>query len=106
MKCVRVVDLTKPQIAFEDLITTSEKISQSYKKTILAEGEIMVALRGEIGLVATVPKELEGFNLTRGVARIAPKKPSASKTTTATTSPSGRRRRWGNFVKFGQARRT
>ena len=72
VKCVRVVDLTKPQIDFEDLITTSEKISQSYKKTILIEGEIMIALRGNIGLVASVPKELEGSNLTRGIARISP----------------------------------
>ena len=74
VKCVRVVDLTKPRIDFDQLITTSEKISQSYKKTILCEDEIMVALRGEIGLVAAVPKELEGSNLTRGIARIAPKK--------------------------------
>ncbi|MDA7502722.1 restriction endonuclease subunit S [Akkermansiaceae bacterium] len=73
VKCVRVVDLTKPRIDLSELITTTEKISQSYKKTILTEGEIMVALRGMIGLVATVPRELEGSNLTRGIARISPK---------------------------------
>jgi type I restriction enzyme S subunit len=73
VRCVRVVDLTRPRIDFRQLITTSHEISQSYKKTILAHGELMVALRGEIGLVAAVPKELEGSNLTRGIARIAPK---------------------------------
>lgn len=74
VRCVRVVDLTKPQMDVREMITTTREISRSYKRTILVEGEIMVALRGEIGLVARVPKFLEGSNLTRGVARIAPKR--------------------------------
>ena len=74
VKCVRVVDLTKTEIDLAELLTTSEEISQSYKKTILAKGEVMVALRGDIGLVSEVSAELEGSNLTRGIARIAPKR--------------------------------
>lgn len=74
VKCVRVVDLTKPEIILDQLITTTEEISRSYKRTILVEGEIMIALRGEIGLLALVSKSLEGSNLTRGIARVAPKK--------------------------------
>ncbi len=73
VKCVRVVDLTKPKIIISELITTTEEISRSYRRTILVEGEIMIALRGEIGLLALVPKSLEGSNLTRGIARVAPK---------------------------------
>ena len=74
IKCVRVIDLTKAKIDHLALITTTPEISRSYKRTILEEGEIMVALRGDIGLVALVPAELAGANLTRGIARIAPKR--------------------------------
>jgi type I restriction enzyme S subunit len=69
--CVRVVDLTKPVMSLDEMITTTEAINKSYKKTILETGEIMLALRGEIGLVRVVPDELKGCNVTRGIARIA-----------------------------------
>ena len=70
--CVRVVDLTSGSLDRETFIKTSESISQSYKKTILESGELMVALRGVIGLTRAVPKGLVGCNLTRGIARISP----------------------------------
>ena len=72
--CLRVIDLTKDEIIVDDLITTSEKISNSYKKTILEEDELMIALRGVIGHTRIVTKNLVGFNLTRGIARVSPKK--------------------------------
>lgn len=53
------------------MITTSQKISASYSRTVLAEGDVIIALRGEIGRAALVPKALEGANLTRGVALLA-----------------------------------
>lgn len=71
--CVRVVDLTKQKIIRSEMITTTDEISRSYKKTVLERDEIMLALRGEIGLVRMVPDDLVGCNLTRGIARIAPK---------------------------------
>ncbi|WP_109316260.1 restriction endonuclease subunit S [Pseudovibrio ascidiaceicola] len=70
--CVRVVDLTKADLNPTEMITTSEEISQSYRKTVLQLGELMLALRGEVGLVRKVIENLVGANLTRGVARIAP----------------------------------
>jgi type I restriction enzyme, S subunit len=74
VSCVRVVDLTRREIRLEHMVTTTQEISQSYKKTILEEGELMIALRGEIGLVTLVSEKLAGCNLTRGVARISPNK--------------------------------
>ncbi|WP_108422848.1 restriction endonuclease subunit S [Flagellimonas amoyensis] len=71
--CVRVVDLTSFKLDVSNMIKTSKKVSDSNKKTILEENEIMLALRGEIGLVRLVEKELVGANLTRGVARISTK---------------------------------
>lgn len=69
--CVRVVDLTKRVLSTDDMITTTPEINHSYRKTILEPGEIMLALRGKIGLVRMVSEDLEGCNLTRGIARIA-----------------------------------
>ncbi|MEZ8241614.1 restriction endonuclease subunit S [Vibrio tasmaniensis] len=70
--CVRVVDLSKNTLNPIDMIKTSDEIHKSYKKTILCEGELMMALRGEIGLVKKVTPELIGANITRGLARLSP----------------------------------
>lgn len=76
--CVRVVDLAHRHPTPEHMITTTKEISNSYKKTVLCEGELMFALRGDVGLVRQVTPELVGANITRGVARIAPKKETFS----------------------------
>jgi type I restriction enzyme, S subunit len=70
--CIRVVDLNASNLTTQAMITTSQEINQSYKRTILEKGEIIIALRGNIGLVRLVDENLVGCNLTRGVARIAP----------------------------------
>lgn len=72
VRCVRVVDITKDHIAVDQMITTSEEISGQYKRTVLQNGDLMFALRGEIGLCRQVKHELVGCNLTRGVALISP----------------------------------
>lgn len=71
--CVRVIDLSKKAMLSSEMIKTSEDIHNSYRKTILCENEIMMALRGEIGLVKKVTPELIGANITRGIARLAPR---------------------------------
>jgi type I restriction enzyme S subunit len=53
------------------LITTSQKISDGYKRTLLKKGDLVMALRGKIGQIAKIDDELVGANLTRGVALIA-----------------------------------
>ncbi|PTT57930.1 restriction endonuclease subunit S [Aeromonas sp. HMWF015] len=72
--CLRVVDLTKAAMCVSDMIKTSEEIHHAYKKTILEEGEIVMALRGEVGLVKIIDSSLSGANITRGLARISAKK--------------------------------
>ncbi|SFO72669.1 type I restriction enzyme, S subunit [Cohaesibacter marisflavi] len=72
--CLRVVDLSKQKIAFDALLKTTEEVHRAYRKTILCEGELVLALRGEIGTVKLVSGDLVGMNITRGLARIAPKK--------------------------------
>jgi type I restriction enzyme S subunit len=69
--CIRVTDIVDGAIAAANLITTSNKISQGYKRTILRKGDLVMALRGKIGSIAKINDNLVGANLTRGVALIA-----------------------------------
>ena len=78
IKCIRVVDIDDGKINSSELITTSEAISNSYKRTVLEPDDLIIALRGKIGELAVVTKELQGANLTRGVALIALKKDHSS----------------------------
>lgn len=71
VKCVRVVDMIGGQIDPDPLITTSLEISAAYKRTLLREGDVVLALRGKIGAVAVIPATLAGANLTRGVALLS-----------------------------------
>lgn len=71
--CVRVVDIASGNLNPTSMITTSQEISASYSRTVLKAGDLMIALRGIIGQTAQATPELEGCNLTRGVARISPK---------------------------------
>jgi len=69
--CIRVTDIREGKIDTLNLITTSKKISDGYKRTLLRKGDLVMALRGKIGQVAKIEDELVGANLTRGVALIA-----------------------------------
>lgn len=71
--CVRVVDIASRDLKRDSMITTSCEISAAYSRTVLKAGDLMIALRGIIGQTAQATRELEGCNLTRGIARISPK---------------------------------
>ncbi len=70
---VRVSEMTNCDVLDPGrMMKTSDQIHQSYARTILEKGDIVIALRGVPGLVHMVPPALAGGNLSRGVARIAP----------------------------------
>jgi len=69
--CLRVVDIQDGKVQLDDLITTSTEISNSYRRTKLREGDLVVPLRGKVGECAQVPASLVDANLTRGVAIVA-----------------------------------
>ncbi|PHZ53287.1 restriction endonuclease subunit S [Enterobacter hormaechei] len=77
--CIRVVDISNGKIQTDNLITTSEKISASYRRTVLQKDDILIPLRGKVGEIAIVDKYTQGANLTRGVALISPKSSYDSK---------------------------
>lgn len=70
IRCVRVLDIDNGRIDKDKLITTSAAISNSYCRTVLEKDDLVIALRGKIGELAVVQKDLVGANLTRGVAII------------------------------------
>ena len=71
VKCVRVVDIIVGRVDPDQLITTTPEISHAYKRTLLRENDLIIALRGKIGAVAVIDQELAGANLTRGVALLS-----------------------------------
>ncbi|MDR3413628.1 MAG: restriction endonuclease subunit S [Formivibrio sp.] len=71
IRCLRVVDIDDGRIRKDDLITTSQEISNAYKRTILKKDDLVMPLRGKVGETAIVDEEIEGSNLTRGVALIS-----------------------------------
>ena len=72
--CIRVVDLTTEKMCPDEMIKTSHQINKAYQKTILEKNDIVMALRGEVGLVRVIESHLIGANITRGLARISARK--------------------------------
>jgi type I restriction enzyme S subunit len=70
---VNVEDMTAGPLRRQALPTTAPEISARHRRTTLATGDVIVALRGPIGLTAEIPEELAEVNLSRGIARLAPR---------------------------------
>jgi len=66
-----VVDVNEGRINTTDLIRTSKQISNAYRRTVLKTDDLVMPLRGKVGDVAVISEELEGANLTRGLALLA-----------------------------------
>lgn len=67
---VRPVDMTKTFVSRKGLKNTTKEISDSYKRTILNGNEILMCVRGTTGLISMATPELQGCNVTRGIAPI------------------------------------
>jgi len=77
VRCLRVLDIQGGRINKTNLITTTDIISDAYKRTVLKLGDLVMPLRGKIGEIALIDSDLVGSNLTRGVALIAIRSPSS-----------------------------
>jgi type I restriction enzyme S subunit len=60
-----------------EVVHTSQKISDGFRRTILRGGELVVSIRGTVGRVAIVPNTARGWNVSREVA-VIPLLPNAS----------------------------
>jgi type I restriction enzyme S subunit len=71
VKYVRVVDLQDGGVELTGIRKTTEAISNSYRRSLLAPGDLLMSIRGHVGRLAVVPSELAGANITQDTARLA-----------------------------------
>ncbi|WP_320167734.1 restriction endonuclease subunit S [Mangrovibacterium marinum] len=68
--CVRPVDLVTQYVEVETLKKIDAKISDQFKRTILKSGEILLSVRGSVGVISIAGESLKGSNVTRGIVPI------------------------------------
>lgn len=68
---IRGGDVSQGRIAIDALRTISPQLSQTYKRTLLRGGELLISLVGNPGEVAITPASLEGANIARQVGLVA-----------------------------------
>lgn len=73
---IRVAEMKDGTVDLSDVKRTTRKIHLEYKRSILAEGDILISIRGHVGRVVVIPAELDGANITQDAARIALKDPA------------------------------
>jgi type I restriction enzyme, S subunit len=64
-------DVSPERLRLDRLSRTTFEIESGYARSRLRGGDLVYAIRGSIGEVASVPGELEGANLTQDAARVA-----------------------------------
>nr|WP_294972106.1 restriction endonuclease subunit S [uncultured Pseudomonas sp.] len=68
---IRVVDMKDGVVLVDQVRRTTIEIAQQYKRSSLRAGDVLMSIRGHVGRLAVVPKELEGANITQDTARLA-----------------------------------
>ena len=71
---IKTGDMTADGIRLGDLARTSPSIAVKYRRSEVRSGDLVFAIRATVGMVAAVPSQLDGANLTQGTARISPSK--------------------------------
>ena len=64
-------DVSADGLRLERLNRTTFEIESAYARSRLRAGDLVFAIRGSIGEVATIPEEVEGANLTQDAARVS-----------------------------------
>jgi type I restriction enzyme S subunit len=68
---IRVADMDGIGIREHNVRRTSIAISEKYRRSILAPGDLLMSIRGHVGRFAFIPESLAGANITQDSARIA-----------------------------------
>ncbi len=67
---VRPTDMTSKVIYLDGLKRIDPKLADSYKRTTLVGGELLLCVRGSTGMLSIAAPELAGGNVTRGIVPI------------------------------------
>jgi type I restriction enzyme S subunit len=65
-------DVRRDRLRLDMLPRTTPEIAAAYPRTRMRAGELVYAIRGSFGNVEVLPPELDGVNLSRDAARLAP----------------------------------
>jgi len=65
-------EVTSRKLKLDLLPRTTAEIAAEYPRSMMRAGELVYAIRGSFGNVEVIPPELDGVNLSRDAARIAP----------------------------------
>jgi len=71
VKYVRVVDMQDRGIELSGIRKTTEAISNSFRRSLLKPGDLLMSIRGHVGRFGVVPHDLDGANITQDTARLA-----------------------------------
>jgi len=69
---IKTSDMAGDSLPTEGYACTTPEIDQSYSRSKVAAGDLVIAIRATVGKCLPVPQELDGANLTQGTAKIAP----------------------------------
>ena len=69
---IKTGDMTADGIRLDGLARTAPSIASNYRRSEVRSGDLVFAIRASVGMVAEVPPQLDGANLTQGTARISP----------------------------------
>ncbi len=69
---IRTGDMSGDSLVRESMLCTSRRIANSYARSEVRTGDIVMAIRATVGKVLPVPSDLDGANLTQGTAKISP----------------------------------
>ncbi len=69
---IRVSDMNSREMNVDEMLRTSPEIAAQFSRSRVEYGDIVYALRGQIGEVRKVGSAVAGANLTQGTARISP----------------------------------
>ena len=67
---VKVKDMKGDRIDLKSLHRTTPEIAAAYPRSSLRPGDVLLAIRGTYGRVASVPEELDGGNITQDTVRL------------------------------------
>ena len=64
---VRPVDLADKIVSLRGLKRVAPSVAESYKRTVLQGGDLLLCVRGTTGVIAIASDELKGCNVSRGI---------------------------------------
>jgi type I restriction enzyme S subunit len=68
---VRVADFPTETINLETIRHTSKEMDAKFSRSRLRTGDLLLSIRGSVGRLTTIPRELNGANITQDSARLS-----------------------------------